>query len=190
MPAGLRAPGCRRRRQHDSIDLRWQRHDDRNVCFPGSSYGGRHGQFPEYHTSGDDLAFVAPERLELLEFLPLRQYLELHNRVDILLDTYPVNGHTITCNALWMGVPVLTLSGRSFASRVCGSLVRAAGLSNLVCDTPEDYVARAVALAGNPAEVEGYKATLRANRGTCTLFATDRLVSSVEALYRTMLEAA
>jgi hypothetical protein len=80
-------------------------------------------------------------------------------------------------------VPVLTLSGRSFASRVCGSLVRSAGQPELVCQTPQEFVTRAIALARNPREVNAYKAQLKANRDTCTLFDMDRLTASLEDLY-------
>ena len=73
---------------------------------------------------------------------------------DLFLDTAPYGAHTTASDALWMGVPVLTLSGRSFASRVCGSLVRSAGLANLVVTRPGDYVERAIALANNRTEIE------------------------------------
>ena len=85
-----------------------------------------------------------------------------------------------------MGVPVLTLSGRSFASRVCGSLVRAAGLSDLVCTEPQDYVARAIALGNNRSEIEAYKRILETGRHTCRLFDTEMLVDRLEDLYRAM----
>ncbi len=105
---------------------------------------------------------------------------------DLFLDTAPYGAHTTASDALWMGVPVLTLSGRSFASRVCGSLVRAAGLSDLVCTHPEDYVERAVALGNNRSEIESYKRKLEAGRHTCRLFDTDLLVDRLEDLYRMM----
>jgi predicted O-linked N-acetylglucosamine transferase (SPINDLY family) len=105
---------------------------------------------------------------------------------DLFLDTAPYGAHTTASDALWTGVPVLTLSGRSFASRVCGSLVRAAGLVDLVVTRPEDYVERAVALGNNRAAVEAYKKQLQAQRGTCLLFDMETLVGGIEALYRTM----
>jgi predicted O-linked N-acetylglucosamine transferase (SPINDLY family) len=105
---------------------------------------------------------------------------------DIFLDTTPYGAHTTASDALWMGVPVLTLSGRSFASRVCGSLVRSAGLEDLVCTSPADYVARAVELGRAPALRQSYKDRLAANRDSCTLFDTPGLVRELEALYRQM----
>lgn len=81
---------------------------------------------------------------------------------------------------------MVTVSGRSFASRVCGSLVRAAGLPELVCETERDYIELAVALAGDRARVAELKARLLASRDTCVLFDMDLLVSRLEGLYREM----
>jgi hypothetical protein len=106
---------------------------------------------------------------------------------DLFLDTSPYGAHTTASDALWMGVPVLTLSGRSFAARVCGSLVRAAGLPELICETPADYVERAVWLAGEGREeLLGYRRSLEAGRDSCVLFDMDGLARHLEALYRTM----
>jgi len=105
---------------------------------------------------------------------------------DLFLDTTPYGAHTTASDALWMGVPVLTLSGRGFPSRVCGSLVRAAGLPELVCSRPEDYVERAVALGNDRAAVKALKAKLEAGRDTCLLFDTSKLVGALEELYRGM----
>jgi predicted O-linked N-acetylglucosamine transferase (SPINDLY family) len=105
---------------------------------------------------------------------------------DLFLDTVPYGAHTTASDALFMGVPVLTLSGRSFASRVCGSLVRAAGLPDLVVNRPGDFVERAVALGNNRSEIEAYKAKLEKARTTCTLFNMEFLVKQLEDLYRTI----
>jgi predicted O-linked N-acetylglucosamine transferase (SPINDLY family) len=129
---------------------------------------------------------VSPSRIIFAPKMQNSHHLARYPLADLFLDSAPYGAHTTASDALWMGVPVLTLSGRSFASRVCGSLVRSAGLTDLVYTSPQDYVARAVALAGNPAEVAAYKSILRANRDTCQLFDTSMLVNRLEALYRTM----
>ncbi len=85
-----------------------------------------------------------------------------------------------------MGVPVLTLPGRCFASRVCSSLVTAAGLPELVCRTGNEYVARAIELGSDRASLAALAARLREGRDTCVLFDTPLLVSRLEALYREM----
>ncbi len=114
------------------------------------------------------------------------QHLARYPLADLFLDTSPYGAHTTASDALWMAVPVLTLSGRGFAARVCGSLVRAAGLPELVCSTSEEYVDRAVALGTDRAVVQSYKARLEAGRLTCDLFNTDKLVTRLEDLYRGM----
>ncbi|MBX9698653.1 MAG: O-linked N-acetylglucosamine transferase, partial [Acetobacteraceae bacterium] len=91
-------------------------------------------------------AGVAPERLVFAPLADNADHLARYALADLFLDTLPYGAHTTASDALWMGVPVLTVPGRGFAARVCASLVRAAGLPDFVCLTPEDYVARAIAL--------------------------------------------
>lgn len=105
---------------------------------------------------------------------------------DLFLDTAPYGAHTTASDALWMGVPVLTLSGRSFAARVCGSLVRAAGLPELICYSAEEYIERAVALASDRSGVAHLKAKLEAGRHTCDLFNMEQLVGRLEDAYEQM----
>ena len=115
-------------------------------------------------------------------------HLARYTLADIFLDTAPYGAHTTASDALWMGLPVLTLTGRSFASRVCGSLVRAAGLPELVCHSPQEFVTRAIAYGHNAGEVKALKERLAANRDTCTLFDMNKLVASIEGLYFGMCE--
>jgi predicted O-linked N-acetylglucosamine transferase (SPINDLY family) len=139
----------------------------------------RLGEFAERNGVSHSRLVFAPKQHNSL-------HLARYPLADLFLDTAPYGAHTTASDALWMGVPVLTLSGRSFASRVCGSLVRAAGLTNLVCTRPEDYVDRAAALGNNRSEIESYKRRLEAGRNTCCLFDTDMLVDRLEEVYRTM----
>ncbi len=107
---------------------------------------------------------IGPDRLELLGHTPTPQeHLALYGRVDIALDTFPYNGTTTTCEALWMGVPVVTLAGAVHAGRVGLSLLTAAGLPDLIAATPAEYVARAVARAGDRAALSRLRAGLRAH---------------------------
>lgn len=105
---------------------------------------------------------------------------------DLFLDTTPYGAHTTASDALWSGVPVLTASGRSFASRVCGSLVRAAGLPELVCETVDAYVERAVAYGRDRAALAPLREKLRAERERCVLFDMPGLVRGLEELYTAM----
>ena len=111
------------------------------------------------------------------------EHLARYRLADLFLDSAPYGAHTTASDALWLGIPVLTLSGRGFASRVCGSLVRAAGLPELVSATPDEYVARAIQLAHSPAELVRHRKTLATRRGRCDLFNMEKLVTRLEALF-------
>lgn len=129
---------------------------------------------------------IAPERLVFAPKLANAQHLARYPLADLFLDTAPYGAHTTASDALWMGVPVLTMWGRAFASRVCASLVHAAGLPELVCDTADAHVAAAIALAHDPARLAGLRARLAAGRETCVLFDTPGLVRGLEDLYAGM----
>ncbi len=108
---------------------------------------------------------------------------------DLTIDSAPYGSHTTASDALWMGVPVLTLAGLGFAARVCGSLVKAAGLEELICYSPEEYVTKAVALGQDRGRLTEYRQRLAAHRDTCPLFDTPALVSRLEQLYAKMWSA-
>jgi predicted O-linked N-acetylglucosamine transferase (SPINDLY family) len=127
-----------------------------------------------------------PARIILAPKLQNALHLARYPLADLFLDTSPYGAHTTASDALWMGVPLITVAGRSFASRVCGSLVTAAGLGELVCDTPEAFVERAVALGNDRPALEALKARLEAGRDTCDLFNMDKLAASLEGLYAGM----
>lgn len=90
-----------------------------------------------------------------------RDHLKLYQHIDIALDTFPYNGTTTTCEALWMGVPVLTLCGESHAARVGASLLTSAGLADWISDSEEQFVAHAVAQANNLEGLADLRASLR-----------------------------
>ncbi len=129
---------------------------------------------------------VDPERVIFAGKMANPDHLARYPLADLFLDTTPYGAHTTASDALWMGVPVLTLDGRSFAARVCGSLVRSAGLPELICASPEDYVDRAVALGRDRKSIQPYRDQLLAARDTCVLFDTPLLVRELEALYARM----
>jgi hypothetical protein len=137
-----------------------------------------------------DAAGVDGKRLVFAPKIANAHHLARYPLADLFIDTVPYGAHTTASDALWMGVPVVTLTGRSFASRVCGSLVRAAGVPELVCDTPEQFVAHAVALATTERDtLASYRQRLLANRDSCVLFDIDGLARHLEQLYRDMAEA-
>ncbi len=108
-------------------------------------------------------AGIDPARVELRGWLDdRRRHLESYNDIDIALDTFPYNGTTTTCEALWMGVPVITLAGEVHMSRVGATLLHCAGLDELVARDASEYVDMAVRLAGNASARASLRAGLRA----------------------------
>jgi predicted O-linked N-acetylglucosamine transferase (SPINDLY family) len=133
-------------------------------------------------------AGVDPGRLVFAPILPHGQHLARHRLADFLLDTLPCNAHTTASDALWAGLPVLTCAGATFAGRVAGSIVRAAGLSELVANSPRDYEALALALARDPARLNDIRSRLGAGRLSPPLFDMAKRTRDLEALYARMAE--
>jgi protein O-GlcNAc transferase len=131
---------------------------------------------------------IAADRLELVGFLHRWEYLSLYRRIDLGLDPFPFNGMTTTCDALWMGAPVLTLPGEMPASRAGLSLLSTIGLGELAASSEEDYVRLAVELAGNLPRLAHLRATLRPRMRASPLMDAPRFARNVEAAYRSMWE--
>ncbi|MDT8399502.1 MAG: tetratricopeptide repeat protein [Pseudomonadales bacterium] len=104
---------------------------------------------------------IHEHRLLLEKGKPRLDYLETYARVDIVLDPFPRTGGTTTADALWMGVPVITLSGQRYVERISTSKLLAMGLPELVADSPADYLEKALALAENPGRRAELRASLR-----------------------------
>ena len=127
---------------------------------------------------------VQPRRVLLYEKCPsFEEHMALYHDIDIGLDSYPYNGTTTTCEALWMGVPVVTQSGEVHASRVGASLLLRLGLDDLVAETAEDYVSKAVSLASNPDKMAGLRLSLR-QRMREKICDGKRFTASLEDVYR------
>lgn len=126
---------------------------------------------------------VDPARLVFGGRLPAEQYLARYAAADLFLDTLPYNGGATASDALWSGLPVLTLSGETFASRMGRSLLEALELPELIADSPQDYEERAVQLAKDPPRLARLRQQLVERRGTARLFDTVRHTRSLEAAY-------
>ena len=113
--------------------------------------------------------------------MPLSSHLARHALADLALDTRAYSGHTTTSNALWTGLPVVTVPGQSFAARVSASLLSAVGLPELIAGSLAEYLALAEALARDPARLAGVCARLAANRMDMPLFDTPGYVRGFEA---------
>jgi predicted O-linked N-acetylglucosamine transferase (SPINDLY family) len=107
---------------------------------------------------------------------------------DLFLDTLPYNGHATACDALWAGIPMVSLMGRSFAGRVGASVLNAAGLPELIANDPADYEALALKLARDATVHAAMKAKLARQRDTSALFDTARFTRHLEAAFLTMWE--
>ncbi|MEI7713189.1 MAG: glycosyltransferase, partial [Rhodospirillales bacterium] len=107
---------------------------------------------------------------------------------DLFLDTAPYNAGTTASDALWMGLPVLTLLGTTFAGRMAASLLTAIDMCELIAPTAEQYEAMAIALAKDPAHLSAIARKLAAHRSTTRLFDTRRFARTIEAAYAAMVE--
>jgi predicted O-linked N-acetylglucosamine transferase (SPINDLY family) len=126
---------------------------------------------------------IFAQRIELMA-----DHLARSGLADLFLDTYPYNAHTTTMDSLKAGVPVLTLMGQSFTSRVAASLLNAIGLPELITTTQSEYEDKAIELAMNPQKLASLKKKLASNRLTAPLFNTPRFTKNLEAAYLKMYE--
>jgi protein O-GlcNAc transferase len=127
---------------------------------------------------------IASERLELSGFAPTAEaHLAEYERVDIGLDSFPYHGTTTTCEALWMGVPVVTRMGAAHVSRVSGSLLDAVGLSELAGQSDMEYRDIAVQLAAQPERLEGLRAGLRERMKRSPLMDAAGFAAAMEACF-------
>lgn len=124
---------------------------------------------------------VDAQRLIFAPRVPLDQHLARHAHADLVLDTRPYNAHTTASDALWMGVPLITCAGESFASRVAASLLQAAGMAELVTESAQAYEALALNLAQDRTRLQQYKAQLSQRQGA--LFDTPAFTRDLESLY-------
>jgi predicted O-linked N-acetylglucosamine transferase (SPINDLY family) len=132
---------------------------------------------------------VAADRLVFAPRVPLNEdHLARLRLADLFLDTSPYNAHTTAVDALWAGVPVLSVPGTTFASRVAGSLLGAVGLPELIAGSAAEYEALAGALARDPTRLAAFRQKLAHNRDRWPLFDTDRFARNIEAAYTTMWE--
>src|SRR6266540_2309243 len=133
---------------------------------------------------------IQPKRLVFAAPRPNAEYLGLYRRADLFLDTWPYGAHTTASDALWVGCPVITWRGHTFASRVAASLCVTVGLPQLVCDDAGDYCALAATLAADTTERARLRAYLEGPGRTSPLFDTARFTEALEEAYRRMVAQA
>ena len=129
---------------------------------------------------------ISPDRLEFPNWQPWLEYVQTYGRIDIALDPFPWGGGITTCDALWMGVPVVSLAGPTAVGRGGASILANVGVPELVARTPEQYVRIAAALAGDLPRLAELRRTLRARMQASPLMDAPRFARNFEAAYRQM----
>lgn len=131
---------------------------------------------------------VTQERLLLRNSAPYSQYYATFAEVDIVLDPFPRTGGTTTAEALWMGVPVVTLAGERYVERISASKLTAVGLPDLIANSREEYLEKALSLARDPARRAELRANLRNRMAQSPLCDGDGLARAMEAAYQSVWE--
>jgi predicted O-linked N-acetylglucosamine transferase (SPINDLY family) len=131
-------------------------------------------------------AGVASERLVFAPRALPADHLARYRLADLFVDTLPVGAHTTASEALWAGLPVLTCAGDAFPGRVGASLLRAAGLPELIAENMTQYEALALDLAAAPERLRALRERLTLRRDTCALFDINRFCGHLESAYRSM----
>ena len=132
---------------------------------------------------------VDPERLIFATRMSAGEdHLARHRCAGLFLDTLPYNAHATAIDALWAGLPLLTLIGQAFAGRVGASLLHSIGLPELIATTPEQYEELAVELASDPPRLAEMKRKLAHNRSAAPLFNTGAMVRHLEAGYAEIMD--
>jgi predicted O-linked N-acetylglucosamine transferase (SPINDLY family) len=116
----------------------------------------------------------------------MADHLAAYGRIDVALDTFPYNGATTTCDALWMGVPTVTLAGDTHAGRIGVSLLNAIGLGELVAQTPQQYIEIASGLAADAPRLAELRRGMRARVENSPLREPVGITRAIEAEYRAM----
>ncbi len=124
---------------------------------------------------------IAPERLVFAGRAQPADYLARFTLADLFLDTFPYNAGTTASDCLWMGTPILTRSGRTYISRMAGSLLTAVGLPDLITTTLDEYEQRAVQIGNQPARAASYKRYLAEHGHSSPLFDIPAIVRDIEA---------
>ena len=127
---------------------------------------------------------IGQDRFKMIDRVPREEFWALYAEIDIMLDTFPCNGGTTTCEALWLGTPVITLVGNAFQSRAGFSLLSAIGMTEYVAHTRDEYVKKAAALAVDLDRLVSIRGGLRARMLGSPLLDGKRFTRNLEAIYR------
>jgi protein O-GlcNAc transferase len=132
---------------------------------------------------------IAADRMLFAPRRPLAEHLARYRAADLAIDTYPYTSHTTASDALWAGCPLVTRIGDTFVSRVAGSILRNAGMHELVTDNAADYERKVLELAANPGKLQKIRRKMQEARDASPLFDTPRFVRNLEGAFEAMFEA-
>lgn len=148
--------------------------------------GGNERQIRDHYLGRFEKAGLSRARVDICGWKSPAEHLHTYGQMDIALDTYPYNGTTTTCEALWMGVPTISLVGKCHASRVGLSILSRVGLEFFAASTPREYVAKATALAANLPALAQIRTSMRARIAASGLCYAKGFADQAEAAYRGM----
>ena len=126
---------------------------------------------------------IAEERIIFSDKLANNEHLKRQTCADLFLDTFPINAHTTASDALWVGLPIITLSGESMVSRVAGSILKNMGMEKLITTNYKDYKTLALELANNSKKLDQIKDEINKNRFSTPLFNTKKYTLDLENIY-------
>ena len=126
---------------------------------------------------------IFEDRLVFLENIIFEEHLARHSLADLFLDSFNYNAHTSAVDALWSGLPILTKSGNSFSSRICGSLLKYIKLDEMVTKSNEEYFAKAIELATQPIKYKEIKDKIMKLKISDDFFDTKKYTSNLEKAY-------
>jgi predicted O-linked N-acetylglucosamine transferase (SPINDLY family) len=130
---------------------------------------------------------VNKERIIFAQRVPVKEHLKRLEFIDLFLDTFPYNAHTTASEAIRAGVPILTLKGKSFPSRVASSILTNVGLENLIVSNLKDYETKAISLAKNYEEIENLKNHLAQKKNLSKLFDSKVFTKDLEKIYKKII---
>jgi len=131
---------------------------------------------------------INKNRIKFSDKLPIGEHLLRIKYADLFLDTFPYNAHTSCSDSIWAGLPILTIEGNSFQSRVASSLLKTSGLEELITKNEKEYVEKAIYIANNKEYLNNLKKKLINSRDTNPLFNNETFTRNIEKAYSLVLE--
>tara|TARA_B100000123_G_scaffold76106_1_gene54645 strand:- start:772 stop:1320 length:549 start_codon:yes stop_codon:yes gene_type:complete len=131
---------------------------------------------------------INKNRIKFSDKLPISEHLLRIKYADLFLDTFPYNAHTSCSDSIWAGLPILTIEGNSFQSRVASSLLKTSGLEELITKNEKEYVEKAIYIANNKEYLNNLKKKLINSRDTNPLFNNETFTRNIEKAYSLVLE--